>query len=99
VSTDGYHMTVTIPLAANVAPILSRFVTVTSVLAGRIPTVLDGDKFPIHALTAHFTNASRPAAAGNRQPSASTGEEVAQLREVVASQEARIVKLEKLLLG
>jgi hypothetical protein len=139
VITNGYQMTVTIPFTAStgVTPVLSRFVIVTTVLAGRVPMVINGRTFPIHAPTAHFANVSghcfsqlqalcngaRRSSMGNcwvcegnhqqQLESAGCGNddlasfceqhapeqgEVAQLREVVASQEARIAKLEMLLL-
>ena len=103
VTTDGEYMTVTISFTGRWAQVLSRFVTVTSVLAGRIPTVMDGHPYPIHAPTAHFANASRhldqPSPPSPEQEGSSRDEgEMAHLRAVVASQEARIAKLEKLLL-
>lgn len=102
VTTDGAYMTVTIPFTGTSARVLSRFVTVTSVLAGRIPTVMDGRRYPIHAPTAHFANVSRhldqPRSPPEQQVSSRDEGEVGRLRAVVASQEARIAKLEKLLL-
>jgi hypothetical protein len=109
VKTDGDHMTVLVPFSKPVSPVLSRSVTVTSVLTGRVPTVYDDTHtYPIKAPTANFANVSTSsnstsggvAPADRPRPSQEEeGEEgeVKRLREVAASQELRITNLERAL--
>jgi hypothetical protein len=99
-------MTVLVPFSKPASPVLSRSVTVTSVLTGRVPTVYDDTHtYPIKAPTANFANVSTSsnstsggvAPADRPGPSQEEEGEVKRLREVAASQELRITNLERAL--